>query len=189
MFLAHSAVEGNASEHWVFLHDDDGGELYYNIISGETRTETPGGGETALDLTAHSKDLVRRRPRKRRGRSLKVPERCSDYVVDHAKLVRHHGSYFQSRLLVDESVNSQRDARTVKAERRLAAAQEVEKNMNQLSISATAGPPTVNSVVQRTQWQPGVMKHLYSGEVGDVLRFEKAAHEEFELRDLRADSI
>ena len=100
MRCALMAVVGNSSEHWVFLHDDEGGELYYNILSGETRTETPGGD--VVDLSAHSEQLVRRRPRKRRGRSLKVPERCRDFVVDHAKLVRHHGSFFQSRQLVDD---------------------------------------------------------------------------------------
>ena len=181
-----------ASENWVFLKDDSGGELYYNIVSGLTRTECPGGEglDKIVDLTAvqalgeeGSEDgtaLAVRGGQRRSGRGrgasqhhqhrLKVPERCSAFVVDHARVLAMRGTFFGMRRGVKESVAKQVTARVELREAKAALEASALNEQRTMALTATAGKPTLNSVVNRTPWNDATMTHVFAGEVALVLR-------------------
>ena len=163
-------------------------QLYYNIVSGLTKTECPGGEglDKIIDLSHVGGDgdesgggalAVRgsvRRKRRDGIRRLKVPERCSDFVVDHARVLALRGTYFGMRRGVDESVHEQAKRRASAAETRVALEAAALNEERAMRLTATAGKPTLNSVVRRTPWNNATMKHVYTGEVAQVLRQVRA---------------
>jgi hypothetical protein len=85
-------------------------------------------------------------------------------------VLANHGSYFETRKVVKESVKNQLQNKFETRQEEAAEAEAGKEDLEMLRLAGTSGKPTLNSIVNRTPWKKGVMKHVYTGEEGDALR-------------------
>jgi Leucine-rich repeat (LRR) protein len=80
-------------------------------------------------------------------------QRIPEYQVSYMGLVNKHGSYYDAREKLGQSVRTQKRAHVVEKEAKVPESKLDIEQLEMLRLSATTGKPTLNSVVNRTKWQ------------------------------------